>query len=149
MISPRANKAQVKSEYYCHLSPKAMKETALVGAKVGGFLLTVFSVPNYIILDIYKVSLDDSFTLSGGHSCRGLRGLGVDQISSHQLRNGVQIAALIPKPGPVGGSSALKQPISIHLQQMRPLIDLQLTVASPLCVQHTLRTYRHFSTLYI
>lgn len=116
---------------------------------MGGFLLTVFSISNYIILDIYKVSLDDSFTLSGGHSCRGLGGLVLDQISTHQLRNGVQIAALIPRLGPAGGSSALKQPIRMHLQQMRSLIDLQLTAASPLCVQHTVSTYRHFSTLYI
>lgn len=43
----------MKSQYCCHLSPKAEEETALVGAKVGGFLLTVFSVSNYIILDIY------------------------------------------------------------------------------------------------
>lgn len=42
------------------------------------------------------MSLDDSFTLNSGHSCRGLRGLALDHISPHQLRNGVQIAALIP-----------------------------------------------------
>lgn len=56
-----------------------------------GFLLTVYSV-----FDIYKVSLDDSFTLNSGHSCRGLKGLVLDHISTHQLRNCVQIAALIP-----------------------------------------------------
>lgn len=120
-----------------------------VGANVGGFPLTVSSIFNYIIFDIYKVSLDDSFTLCGGHSCRGLRGLVLDHISTHQLRNGVQIAALIPRLGPAGGSSALRHPISINFQQMSSLIDLQLTAVSPLCVQRSLSTYRHFSTLYI
>lgn len=95
------------------------------------------------------MSLDDSFTLSSGHSCRGLEGLVLYHISTHQLRNSVQIAALIPRLGPAGGSSALKQPITVLLQQMSSLIDLQLTAASPLCVQHSLSTYRHFGTLYI
>lgn len=78
---------------------------------------------------------------SCGHSCKGLRGLVLDHISTHQLRNGVQIAGLIPQLGPAGGSSVLKQPISIPLQQTSSLIDLQLTAASPLCVQRSLSTY--------
>lgn len=114
--------------------PKVGKKTGVDGAKVGGFLLTVFSISNYIILDIYKVSLHDSFTLSGGHSCRGLWGLVLDQISTHQLRNDVQIAALIPRLGPAGGSSAPKWPISIHLKQMlfeRLTADSGLTSVCP------------------
>lgn len=55
-------------------------------------------------------------SLSGEHSCRGLKGLVLDHISTHQLRNSIQIAALIPVLGPAGGSSALKQPITVHLQ---------------------------------
>lgn len=64
-----------------------------------------------IYIYIYKVSLDESFALGGGHSCRGLGGLVLDHISTHQLRNGVQIAALIPRLGPEGGSSAAGRPI--------------------------------------
>lgn len=41
------------------------------------------------------MSLDDS-VLSSGHSCRGLGGLVLARISTHQLRNSVEIAALIP-----------------------------------------------------
>lgn len=52
---------------------------------------------------------------SGGHSCRGLwvGGLVLDHISAHQLRNSVQIAALIPGPGLAGGSSMPQQPIGV------------------------------------
>jgi len=111
-----------------------------------GFLLAVYSIFNYII---YKASLDDSFVLSGEHSCRGLGGLVVDRISTHQLRSCVQIAALIPLLGPAGGHSELKQPIAVLLQQTSALIDLQMTAVSPLCAQHSLSTYWHFSALYI
>lgn len=58
------------------------------------------------------MSLDDSFVLNSGHSCRGLGGLVLAHISTHQLRNGVEIAALIPgwvrreDPPRSGGQSA-------------------------------------------
>lgn len=63
---------------------------------------------------------------SGGHSCRGLwvRGLVLDHISAHQLRNGVQIAALIPGLGPAGGPSTPEQPIAVTSPTKRSsLID--------------------------
>lgn len=58
------------------------------------------------------MSLDVSFVLNSGHSCRGLKGLALAHISTHQLRNGVEIAALIPgwvrreDPPHSGGQSA-------------------------------------------
>lgn len=103
----------------------------------------------WYIRSVYKVSLDDSFTLSSGHSCREVAGLVRDRISTHQLSNRVQIAALIPRLGPAGGPWALGQPMGIVCQQTSSLMDLELTAASPLRVQHSCGTYRPFSTLYI
>lgn len=61
------------------------------------------------------MSLDDSFEPNSGHSCRGHGGLVLAHISTHQLRNGVEIAALIPSwvrredpPHSGGQSSASK-----------------------------------------
>ncbi len=139
------HEAQLKSQH--HFSPKGGR--AAPWESMWEDLCSLYILYSTIIFDIYKVSLDDSFTLSCGHSCRGLRGLVLDHISTHQLRNGVQIAVLIPQLGPAGGSSALNQPIGILLQQTSSLIDSQLTAASPLCVQHSLSTCRHFGTLYI
>lgn len=96
----------------------------------------------YHIWYIYKMSLDDSFTLSSEHSCRGLWGLVLDHISTHQLRNGVQIAALIPRLGPAGGSSALKQPISIRLSNKQALWSTSSWQRPHLCVSsiHSVHT---------
>lgn len=65
----------------------------------------------------------------GGHSCRGLwvRGLVPCHISAHQLRNGVQIAALIPRLSLAGGSSAPSQPISIAGHR---LMESEVTAAA-------------------
>ena len=132
---------------------KGCSSILFIGSKFGDeeqpalrIILTVSSIFNYAVFVIYKVSLDDSFTLSGEHSCRGLGGLVLDHISTHQLRNSVQIATLIPLLSPSGGSPALDRPITTHLQQTSSLIDSQLTAASPLCAQHSLSnmpTLRH------
>lgn len=90
------------------------------------------------------MSLDVSFVLNSGHSCGGLEGLALAHISSHQLRNGVEIAALIPgrvrreDPPHSGGQSAASWG--------KLGFDAD---ASPPCFHFLHGTYRHFGVLYI
>lgn len=78
---------------------------------------TCTSIPIYVHINIYVYIRCVCLTPShfcGEHSCWGLwvEGLVPYRISAHQLRNGVQIAALIPRLSLAGRSSAPSQPIS-------------------------------------
>lgn len=77
------------------------------------------------------MSLDVSLVLNSGHSCRGLEGLALAHVSTHQLRNGVEIAALIPGRG----SSALRRPIGGFLR------NGALMLMPPLCVSNFYRAH--------
>lgn len=79
----------------------------------------------------------------GEHSCwgPGLEGLVLYHISAHQLRNGVQIAALIPRLSLAGRSSAASRPISIAGHR---LMESEVTAAA--CGRQ-LTTLRH--TVYL
>lgn len=64
-----------------------------------------------IWFNIFKMSLDDSFVLNSGHSCRGTWGISFGSYFHPSAEERCWNSSFNPQLGPAGGSSTLRRPI--------------------------------------